>query len=144
MNVFFCQMREEGGGSYVFLVVFLSSGSLSELRRKWEAGESCNCCQSLLSTALKEAAFSQLRSERSFELCGFPCRPQEDWVSPPSNPPTPPPPPHLLVYVSLSTGAFGCSGIRGLRAYHSQITEMWVIEKISLNTPAVIWRVFKM
>lgn len=55
------------------------------------------------------------------------------------------PPPTVLFTSHCQQGAFGCrGGIRGPRAHHSQIPETWVIEKISLNVPVVIWRAFEL
>lgn len=51
---------------------FPSSGSLLTERERGKERESCNCCQSLLSTALKAAAVSQLRSERSLGCVASP------------------------------------------------------------------------
>lgn len=77
MNVFLCQTREGKEGSFhsrgfPFEWLALSLSLSCELREKWEAGKSCNCCQSLLSAALKAAAFSQLRSERSLGCAASP------------------------------------------------------------------------
>lgn len=90
-----------GGGGEVFIpfswfpIKWLSPHSERERERVKERGECCNCCQSLLSRALKAAAVSQLRSERSLGCMASPPGLGRIWrVAPPPS-----------VYLSLSTAA---------------------------------------
>lgn len=109
------------------------------LSPSWERGkerESCNCCQSLLSTALKAAAVSQLRSERSLGCVASPLGLWRIWwvLSPPFL---------FTSHCQQRHTVIRCRGIRGLRAYHARKQRHGVIEKIILNMPAMIWKVFK-
>lgn len=123
------------GGSRSFLAVSPSSGFLLAERKRGgkRERESCNCCQSLLSTTLKAAAVSQLSSERSL---GCVASPQGLWriwwvLSPP------------VVYLSLSTAVhcFWVQGNQKAKSLSHSETERWIIEKIILSMPAMIWMI---
>lgn len=117
---------------------------LSPSREKGEGErESCNCCQSLLSTTLKAAAFSQLRSERSLGCVASPPGLWRIWWVPHTHTPTPPTPFLFTSHCQQRQHNFWMQRNQKAKSLRHSETETWVIGKIILNMPAMIWKVFK-
>ena len=142
------KMEVGRGGFHSFLVVS-QRVALSKLRegerergrereRERERGKErgiCNCCQSLLSTALKAAAVSQLRSERSLGCVASPMGLWRIWwvLSP-----------FLFTsHCQQRHADFWVQGNQRAKSLSRSETEAQVIEMIILNMPAMIWRVFR-
>ena len=135
---------EVGRGGFRSVLVVSHRGALSKPRegerdrerereRERERGKergSCNCCQSLLSTALKAAAVSQLRSERSLGCVASPLGLWRIWwvLSP-----------FLFTsHCQQQHADFWVQGNQRAKSLSRSETEAQVIEMIILNMPAMI------